>query len=177
MAANTMKMCDLGCGNIIRKRDGYEAYGVDIFESSDQNVKVADLAIEPIPFKDDMFELVTAYDFLEHIPAVIYNKSKKRNCMIELFNEIHRVLKDGGTFYMQTPCYRPDWNNQALWSDPTHCYVWTADTANHFSGDYFGQHDDYGHTSKFKKVSEHFENGHIQLTLTAIKPAGPPYDL
>lgn len=180
-----MKQLDLGCGNIIRGRDGYEHYGVDIFESNDKNCKVSDLAIEPIPFADDMFDLVTAFDFLEHIPAVVYQQFPgaigqimvKRNCMIELFNEIYRVLKDGGEFYMQTPCYRDDWDNGMVFSDPTHCYIWTPGTVNHFSGDYFGQHDDYGHTSKFKMVSQEFENGHVKLTLRAIKPNKPPYEL
>ncbi|HWZ65615.1 MAG TPA: methyltransferase domain-containing protein [Patescibacteria group bacterium] len=192
------KQLDLGVGGADRIRKGYkgtedyEGYGVDIVGTERpwlKENKAADLAIEDIPYESDMFDLVTAYDFLEHIPSVLYVKElalvgnvpklvlMKRNCMIELFNEIYRVLKHDGEFYMQTPSYLPNWNNEAVWSDPTHCFVWTPATVNHFSGDYVGQHDDYGHTSKFKRVDQRFENGHIFLTLRAVKPAEPPYEL
>lgn len=179
-----LKQLDLGVGGANRINEEYEGYGIDIVGTDRpwlKENKAADLAIEPIPYASDMFDMVTAYDFLEHIPGVIYldegSGTYRRHCMIELFNEIYRVLKDGGYFYMQTPSYLPNWNNEAVWSDPTHCFVWTPATVNHFSGDYVGQHDDYGHTSKFKRVDQTFENGHIFLTLKAVKPAEPPYEL
>lgn len=181
------KQLDLGVGGANRIKDGYQGYGVDIVATERPwllDNKSADLAIDSIPYEDDMFDYITAYDFLEHIPPVMYyledwnKKNVKRNCMIELFNEIYRVLKDGGQFYHQTPGYYPDWNLQSVWSDPTHCFVWTPDTANHFSGDYTGQHDDYGHKSKFKLISSTFDNnGHFIETYQAIKPNMPPYEV
>lgn len=173
------KHLDLGVGGANRIKEGFEGYGVDIVASSRPWLKdnrEADLAIEGIPYPDDMFNLVTAFDFLEHIPPVIYQLDIKRNCMIELFNEVYRVLKNEGLFYHQTPGYWPDWNNQSVWSDPTHVFVWTPDTAHHFSGDYVGQHDDYGHKSKFLLVNSEFDgNGHICETFMAVKPDQPPY--
>lgn len=188
-----MKQLDLGSANGIRLRsDEYEGYGIDVTNYNNiPNFEVCDPAIEPLPFPDDYFDLVTAYDFLEHIPPILYlptyeygidadghqHAIERRACMIELFNEIYRVLKDGGEFYHQTPGYHPDANIQSVWADPTHVYVWTPETAHHFSGDYTGWHDHYGHTSKFKLISSEFVNNHFYESFKAIKPCEPPYDL
>jgi len=162
-----MKQLDLGCGNTLRIREGYEGFGVDIVDFGLPNVKVADLTFDPIPFPDNTFDLVTAYDFLEHIPMVVYEGRKKRNAMIELFNEIYRVLKKGGEFYMQTPCYP----SQAVFQDPTHVSVWTEETLHYFSGDFYGFHSHYGHTSDFELISQERTDSHILSTLRAIKPS------
>jgi SAM-dependent methyltransferase len=175
-----MKQLDIGSGDVNRIQTGYEGYGVDIYDVQADwltECRVADLAIEPIPFEDDTFDLVTAHDFLEHIPPVIYLDGKKRNCMIELFNEIYRVLKNDGIFMHSTPGYIYGSNNQSVWSDPTHVYVWTLDTAHHLSGDYFGQHDSYNHKSKFKLVERSYSGSHIVERFQAIKPDVPPYIL
>ena len=99
------KALDLGCGlqpNNLFKKD--EAYGIDIRENTAANVLSADLAISPIPFPDNYFDCVTALDFIEHIPRVIYNPNI-RFCFVELMNEIYRVLKPDGYFYSRTPAY------------------------------------------------------------------------
>lgn len=175
------KQLDLGCSGFTRTWEGYECYGVDIVDHSKepntQHIKQADLVLEQIPFGDNEFDLVTAYDFLEHVPMIIYLPDvekdiyvenvyvKRFQVMIELFNEIYRVLKDGGLFYSQTPIY-PD---KSVFQDPTHVSVWTDDTMNYFSGDYFGWHDHYGHTSRFEQINKKAENGHLFVTLKAIK--------
>jgi len=181
-----MKQLDLGSANALRGHDGFEVYGTDIVKSSDPRIQVCDLNIDPLPFEDDMFELVTAYDILEHIVPILYlpqinlkaieigmtanNKSKRntyipkivrRSCMIELFNEIYRVMKHNAMFYTQTPI-----ND---FSDPTHVAHWTSETFHHFSGDYYGFHDHYGHTSRFEKIESHEENNHVYCTMRAIK--------
>jgi len=79
---NNKKSCDLGCGTKIRNPfNASELYGVDIrdgLEGSDDFIKSADLTVEPIPFQTEFFDYVTAFDFIEHIPRVIYNP-KRRN--------------------------------------------------------------------------------------------------
>jgi len=187
-----MKQLDLGAGGADRIQEGYEGYGVDIVASErpwlTEN-KVADLALQPIPYDDNTFELVTAYDVLEHIPKMTYlfgyiigqpldatPSAKRRNCMIELFNEVYRVLKNGGEFYFVVP---KGGTNQHM-ADPTHVTEWVEDSVNYYSGDYFGHHDSYGHTSKFKKISVENDGQHdwrMAVRLKAIKPAGPPYTL
>lgn len=186
---SALKQCDLGAGGAMRLWEGVEEenyYGVDI-EPTSHKVKYADLVLDPIPFSDRMFDVVTAHDFMEHIPPMVYvpnvrfNKTPqlrvvRRNCLIELFNEIYRVLKDGGVFHMQSPAFPTN----ASVSDPGHVSYWTEDSVNYYSGDYFGWHDHYGHTSRFEKV-ECFtdERDRVQITLRAIKslPKDHPYQL
>ena len=101
----TSKTLDLGCGVNPRNPFGAdELYGIDIRPNENENIRVADLAIEPIPFPDEYFDFVTAYDFIEHIPRIIYNPNR-RFCFIELMNEIYRVLKAGGSFFSSTPAF------------------------------------------------------------------------
>ena len=96
----TSKTLDLGCGT--NPRNPYNAdliYGIDIRTSPDNpNIKVADLAVESIPFESDYFDAVSAFDFIEHIPRVIY-MPERRFPFVLLMNEIYRVLKKGGLFY------------------------------------------------------------------------------
>lgn len=160
------RQLDLGSANALRGWDGYEeVFGVDIVDSPDERIKKCDLNIEALPFKSDYFDLVTAHDILEHIIPVMYlnNGSTvvRHSAMINLFNEIYRVLKHNGTFYSQTPI-----ND---FSDPTHVAHWEQETFNHFSGDYYGFHDHYGHTSRFEKQEIHEENNHIYCTMRAVK--------
>jgi len=177
-----LKQLDLGSGASPRQWGVFEAFGVDIFDYGVDNVKVADLALEPIPFENDSFDLVTAYDFLEHIPSLIYLPEEKgevveltrRSCMIELFNEIYRVLKHDGNLYMAMPVA----GTTEYYRDPTHVYPWVLQSLHYFSGDYFGHHDDYGHTSKFVLESSEIVDGwRMTATLRAVKPAAPPYEL
>lgn len=99
------KTLDLGCGGTPRnpfKAENF--YGVDLFEQSDQNIEVADLTISPIPFANNTFNYITAYDFIEHIPRVLYSPSRSFP-FINLMSEIFRCLKPGGYFFSHTPAY------------------------------------------------------------------------
>ena len=118
------KTLDLGCGS--RPKNPFNAdefFGVDVRENLAGNIKSADLIIEPIPFEDESFDFVTAFDFIEHIPRVIY-VPHRRNAFIELMNEVYRVLKPGGMFLSMTPAYP----HAVTFRDPTHVNFITDET-------------------------------------------------
>ena len=118
------KTLDLGCGAKPRNPfNADEVYGIDVREDLDNRVKQADLAVEPIPFPDAFFEYVSAYDFIEHIPRIVY-APHRRNAFIELMNEIYRVLKPNGIFLSSTPCYP----HPSAFVDPTHVNFITEGT-------------------------------------------------
>lgn len=118
------KTLDLGCGTVPRNVFGAdEVFGVDVRDGLGPNIRAADLAIEPIPFDDDTFDYVTAHDFLEHIPRVAYVPNR-RNCFVEVMNEVYRVLKSGGLFLSMTPAYP----HAPAFRDPTHVNIITDET-------------------------------------------------
>lgn len=117
------KSLDLGCG--LKPKNPFKAdelYGIDIRES-DERVLIADLAVESIPFESDFFDYCSAFDFIEHIPRIIYAPARKF-CFVDLMSEIYRVLKPGGKFLSFTPAFPAP----AAWRDPTHVNIITADT-------------------------------------------------
>src|SRR6059036_4000476 len=64
---------DIGCGKTPRNPFGaQELFGIDIREDKALNVNYADLIVEPIPYPDAYFDFVTAYDFIEHVPRILY---------------------------------------------------------------------------------------------------------
>ncbi len=115
---------DLGCGKSPENLFGAdEVFGIDLREDSESNVVRADLVIENIPFPDQYFDFVTAHDFIEHIPRLIYMPTR-RLPFIELMNEIYRVLLPGGKFLSITPAFP---QAAAFW-DPTHVNFITEQT-------------------------------------------------
>lgn len=128
------KHLDLGCG--LTPRNPYrqdELWGIDISPQTlhqGLSIKCADLSVEKIPFDDNYFESVSAYDFLEHMPRVLNSGSGTiRFPFIDLMNEIWRVLKPGGLFYAVTPGYPRD----EAFVDPTHVNVITRNSHIYFS--------------------------------------------
>lgn len=124
---NTVTL-DLGCG--ISPRNPFQAekvYGIDIKNNLDKNIYHADLVIDQIPFPNEMFDYVSAYDFIEHIPRIIYSPHR-RQPFIELMNEIYRVLKPGGIFLSKTPVYP----FSETFRDPTHVNYITNQTFSYY---------------------------------------------
>ncbi|GMV45188.1 MAG: hypothetical protein AMXMBFR66_05860 [Pseudomonadota bacterium] len=130
----TTRHLDLGCGRVPRNPYGRdELYGVDLDAPADGEGRIrrANLAVAPIPWPDDSFESVSAYDFLEHVPRVLPTADGQgtRFPFIELMNEIWRVLVPGGLFYASTPAYP----HKTAFQDPTHVNYVTADTHEYFT--------------------------------------------
>jgi len=98
-------MVELGCGDGSLLREVADAlgirdvYGVDIDEmalkkAACRDIKVfkADLNSDPLPFKDDFFDIVLMEEVIEHLVNP-YNAIR----------EAYRVLKRGGLFLLSTP--------------------------------------------------------------------------
>jgi SAM-dependent methyltransferase len=126
--------CDLGCGTKPRNPYQHEQlFGVDIRShiAAGLEVRQANLVMSPIPYPDNFFDAVSAYDFLEHVPRVLpaAQAGTTRFPFVELMNEIWRVLVPGGRLYACTPAYP----HAAAFQDPTHVNIITAETHQYFT--------------------------------------------
>ncbi|MDR0480326.1 MAG: class I SAM-dependent methyltransferase, partial [Gallionellaceae bacterium] len=100
------KHLDIGCGK--KPRNPYRmsaVYGCDIrdLDNADSEnhyeYRQANLVLAEIPFGDNCFDTVSAYDFIEHVPRQLMDqRGQLRNPFVDLMSEIHRVLKPGGEF-------------------------------------------------------------------------------
>jgi SAM-dependent methyltransferase len=160
------KTLDLGCGSKIRNPfNAIQTYGIDLLSRPDlpKNIAIADLAIEPIPFPDEFFDFITAYDFLEHIPRLVYCPNR-RNSFVELMNEIHRILKPGGLFFSQTPMYP----HPSAFVDPTHINIMTKETIPLYFTNSINEEPwaiGYGFRGNFSLVNIEDHTSHILVTI------------
>ena len=72
---------------------------------------VHDLRVHPLPFFDNEFDEIHAYEVLEHLAyqgdfGFFFNE----------FSEYARILKPGGRFFASVPAMTSPW----LWGDPSH---------------------------------------------------------
>ncbi|MEP6485477.1 MAG: methyltransferase domain-containing protein [Rudaea sp.] len=128
---------DLGCGEIPRNPYSRgQLCGVDVRPLATTKAfdyKVANLFLNPIPYEDDSFGSVSAYDFIEHVPRLLVTADGRDTVFpfVRLMNEIWRVLAPGGRFYALTPAYP----NVEAFTDPTHVNIITEQTHTYFCGD------------------------------------------
>jgi SAM-dependent methyltransferase len=155
---------DLGCG--ARPKNPFNAdefYGIDVRSDLSLGIVQADLVVESIPFDSNTFDYVTAFDFLEHIPRVIYSPSR-RNSFIELINEVYRVLKVGGLFLSMTPAYP----HAVAFRDPTHVNIITDETFPLYFDDENRWASSYGFNGRFKIQKHEWKGPHIYALLQKI---------
>ena len=120
---------DLGCG--FRKKGNV---GIDVTPHGTEADIICRIGFEPIPLDDEVADTVYCRDFLEHIPKAYYSEHDRilRYPVIEVMNEVWRILKPGGTFTSFTPCYPA----VEVHRDPTHLSVWTLESMQYFCGKY-----------------------------------------
>ena len=147
---------DLGCGETIR--NPYQALKVIGLDIQD-----ADLAIQPIPYKDNYFDFVTAYDFLEHIPRLLY-VPQRRYPFVELMSEIYRVLNVGGKFLSSTPAFP----HGAAFQDPTHVNIITPDTFYEYFDDQKTWAKMYGFKGAFHISNMRYHGPHLIAELMKV---------
>jgi SAM-dependent methyltransferase len=159
------KSLDLGCGaNPKNLFNADKTFGVDIRTDLEKNILMADLAVEPIPFESEFFDYVTAHDFIEHIPRVIYNPSR-RNSFVELMNEVWRVLKKGGKFLSVTPAFP----HAAVFADPTHVNIITEHTFAMYFDNKNCWAKGYGFVGSFKIISQEWQGFHLVTIMEKVQ--------
>lgn len=157
----TTKSLDLGCG--LQPKNPFnaqEVYGIDVRDDAEAHIVKADLVIEPIPFPDYSFDYVTAHDFLEHVPRLIY-LPQRRNAFVEVMNEIHRVLKPGGVFMSFTPAFP----HGPAFRDPTHVNIITEETFPLYFDDKVRWASMYGFRGSFQILSQEWRGVHLMSLL------------
>jgi len=158
------KSLDLGCGERLQNPFYADAvFGVDIGTIQAQNVIKADLSQAPIPFEDSSMNYVTAFDFIEHIPRVIYLPNV-RFSFVELMNEIYRVLKPGGIFLAQTPIYP----FSTCFTDPTHVNPVTSETFSLYFDDKRKWGAIYGFKGSFSMMRQALFSTHLLTVMQKV---------
>ena len=119
------KVLDVGCGNAygtaLMAESASEIMGLDYDQatiddnknrySSIKNLSFKRAEIPPLPFEDNSFDMVTAFQFIEHIHA---RKEFMKECL--------RVLKPGGKVMITTPNVK-----KSLARNPFHVHEYTFD--------------------------------------------------
>lgn len=155
---STDRHLDLGCGKFPRNPyDRRELCGVDIrpLKIDGVDYRSANLTLDAIPFDDDYFASVSAFDFIEHVPRIFPSADGRstRSPFIDLMNEVWRVLEHGGRFYAITPAFP----HPQAFADPTHVNIITEETVHYFCGENpLGRM--YGFEGQFRKVRQDWVN-------------------
>ena len=109
------RLLDVGCysGVFIEhmSQHGIKCFGIDIHKElmkklnkcSDCTTTYKFASVESIPFKDNYFNVVTAFDTLEHVLDL--DKS---------ISEMERVCKEGGMIMINLPRMEPDYKDDAF---------------------------------------------------------------
>ncbi len=161
---------DLGCGDYPRNPFHADAsFGIDVRENLAGGIRCADLTVEPVPFPDASFDYLTAFDFLEHIPRVVY-APQRRNAFIEVMNEAYRVLKPGGLFLSSTPAYP----HAVAFRDPTHVNIITDETFPLYFDDQCRWASVYGFKGAFKVLQQRWRGPHLFAVLQKVAVPGTP---
>jgi len=101
------KILDIGCGfgyflNACLEAHIPEVYGIEISPTAlkyaknikNVNVNIVDISKDKTPFESDFFDVITAFDVIEHVHI---NREKT------FFYEVFRILKKGGLIFFVTP--------------------------------------------------------------------------
>ena len=165
----------LGCGNYPHKRLWYtnnyywdHLVRLDIDPNCRPDV-LWDLNNRPLPFEDNTFDELHAYDVLEHL-----GRQGDWRGFFEEFTEYWRILKPNGLFFILVPKPTSVW----AWADPGHTRVLSKETFSFLDQRIYGEvgqsaRTDYRFVWKgsFEIVHAAEENEHLQIIMKAIKDA------
>lgn len=115
---------DIGCGKQVRNPFRCDlVFGYDLVTNDIPGITKSDLLTDGIPLESGSVSVLTAFDFLEHIPRVV-NLGGTKFPFVYLVSEVYRVLAEGGLFYSKTPAFPAI----DAFTDPTHVNIITEDT-------------------------------------------------
>jgi SAM-dependent methyltransferase len=78
---------------------------------------IHDLNAVPYPFSDNEFDIIIAEHVLEHLGN-----------LIQIVEELHRILKPGGLLYVEVPHF----SNSGFFTDPTHTHAFSTKSFDYF---------------------------------------------
>jgi len=150
---------DLGCNDEPSNPfNCSNAYGVDFSADEEKNILKCVIGYEPLPFNDEKFSRITAYDLLEHIPRFNFKSNEISSPFIFAMNEVWRVLEKDGLFLSFTPIYP----FQGAYQDPTHNNIITWQTfKQYFSDKKFKIAESYGIKTNFKIEKQYLFGQHL----------------
>lgn len=153
------KSLDLGCGfNPANPFDAENVSGLDLYEDIDNNIFMCNLGFDKLPFDDNSFDYITAFDLIEHIPRFAYRDNESLTPFIFLMNEVWRVLKKDGIFLSFTPVFP----FLGSFQDPTHNNIITHSTYKYyFSNAKHSIASHYGIKSSFEIVDQKIFKEHL----------------
>jgi SAM-dependent methyltransferase len=133
----------IGCGNRRAKdlqfgdtpNEYQNLTTLDVDSSCNPDV-VWDLNNLPLPFADNTFDEIGAYEVLEHV-----GQQGDYKAFFALFTELHRILKPKG--YLAGSC--PMWDQIWAWGDPGHTRVITPASLQFLDQDFYA--DQVGKTA------------------------------
>ena len=151
------KVLDVGCGlaygTALMAETAFSIMGIDYDESTitenikryntTPNLKFRQAEIPPLPFADQSFDVVTAFQFIEHIHP------RK-----EFIKECLRVLIPGGVLLVTTPNVK-----KSLSRNPFHIHEYTFDEMRSEVSSFTGNFDLHGLNGNETVNSYYSENG------------------
>lgn len=166
----------LGCGSRRQKmlyaqgrQDWSCLTSVDIDPSHNPDI-VLNLNYRPLPFEDNTFNEIHAYEVLEHLgnQGDFYQFFKE-------FTEYYRILKPGGLLFATVPSWKSMW----AWGDPGHVRVICTGTLVFLDQTEYTKQvgvtpmADYRsiYKSDFERVLANDDGESFQFILRAIKPS------
>jgi len=129
-----------------------------------KNIKYVDLTIEKISYPDAYFDYVTAFDFQEHVPRIIY-MPELYFPFVEFMNEIHRTLKTNGIFLSHIPIY----TFSPAFRDPAHVNIISNETFPLYFDDKNQWGKIYGFNGSFKILDQVLKAPHLISMLQKIR--------